>query len=740
MLKDNRQEYFFCSRHCREKFLKQIQNEGEKLAAPKESTFFTCPMHPEIRQKNFGDCPKCGMALEPVGAAKDTLEEVSIRSYFIKFWLGIIFAAPVIILNAGEIFPFLKISAILSYKISSWVQLVFATPVVFWSGGFFHIKALKSLISRSLNMFTLISLGVISAYGYSLFAVILPKIFPSSLKAAGRINLYFEAAAMITLLVLLGQLLEAKARNKTGHAIKALLGFAAKNAHLVTNGREEEVKIGAVKKGDLLRVKPGEKVPVDGIIIEGQSAIDESMLSGEPVPLQKGTGDKVAGATINQTGTFLMRAEKVGAETLLSQIIQMVETAQRSRAPIQKLADKVSSYFVPTVIFTAVITFFAWLVFGSKPSLSYAVVNAISVLIIACPCALGLATPMSVMVGVGRAALSGILIKNAEAIEKADKITHVLVDKTGTLTLGKPRVITITVNKNFSEQIFLESAAAIELLSEHPLAIAIVDYAKERKFEIPNAEEFETITGMGAKAIVKGKNILLGKEDFLNGAKIIIDGELKNKAAQFQANTETIVWLAIDMEIAGFFAISDPIKETTPLALKKLHAMGLRVVMVTGDNQLTALAIARGLGIDEVHAALKPQDKLAIVKELKQKGKHPLMAGDGINDAPALSESDIGVAMGTGTDIAIESSDIALVKGDLNGIAKTLIFSRIIMKNIRQNLFFAFVYNSLGIPVAAGILYPLFGILLSPVIAAAAMSFSSLSVVTNSLRLRYSKF
>ncbi|MFA5270709.1 MAG: copper-translocating P-type ATPase, partial [Candidatus Omnitrophota bacterium] len=662
------------------------------------------------------------------------------RALSVKFWLGFILALPVIALNVGEMITFVKIPAIISHQFSSWIQLLFTTPVVFWSGGFFYIKAWKSIINKSLNMFTLIAMGVLAAYGYSFFAVVSPKIFPDAFKKMGHINLYFEAAAVITILVLLGQLLEAKARNKTGQAIKALLGFAAKTAHIIRNNQEEEIRIENVKHGDILRVKPGEKIPVDGVVIEGKTTIDEAMISGESIPVDKTAGDKVIGATINQTGAFIMKAERVGDETLLSQIIQMVESAQRSRAPIQHLVDKVSGYFVPVVVIAAGITFLVWFLFGPEPRLAYALVNAIAVLIIACPCALGLATPMSIMVGVGRAALSGILVKNAEAIEKAERITHVLVDKTGTLTLGKPRVTDLIVGKNINERFFAEVAASIEQLSEHPLARAVVDYAKEQKYEIVKAENFKSITGSGIEGTVKGKSIFLGKETFLKESSISIPAELKNKAAELQIKAKTIVWLAIENETAGFLAISDPIKETTPGAVKKLHSMGLAVVIVSGDNKLTVAAVARELEITQVHAELKPEDKLQIVKDLKEKGAVVLMAGDGINDAPALAQAQIGVAMGTGTDIAIKSADITLVKGDLNGIVKTLIFSRAIMKNIRQNLFFAFVYNSIGVPLAAGILYPFFGILLSPVAAAAAMSFSSLSVVGNSLRLRRMKF
>jgi len=585
-------------------------------------------------------------------------------------------------------------------------------------------------------MFTLIAMGVGAAYGFSAIAILFPNIFPQSLKRHGEIGLYFEAAAVITVLVLLGQLLESKARSRTGQAIKALLGLAAKVAHRIREGKEEDVAIDQIQKGDLLRVRPGEKVPLDGVITEGKSTIDESMISGEPVPVAKIEGDRVIGATVNQTGTFVMKTEKIGSETLLSQIVKMVADAQRSRAPIQKLADKVSGYFVPAVLGCAVIAFIIWSIFGPPPALAYAFISAISVLIIACPCALGLATPMSIMVGVGKGAQSGILIKNAEAIEKCEKVTHVLTDKTGTLTAGKPQVTaTITAN-GWDEKTLLSIAASIEQSSEHPLARSVVDYAKEKNYELAFANDFQSVTGGGVKGKVNGKAVLLGKQKFIEDNGIALHEELKKRSGELQEKAETVIWVAVDGQTVGIFGISDPIKKTTPNAIRTLHKMGLKVVMLTGDNEKTAKAIAKELGIAGVYAGLEPKDKQEIVKKLRSEGARVMMAGDGINDAPALAEADVGVAMGTGTDVAIESAGITLVKGDLNGIVKALRLSRGVMRNIHQNLFFAFIYNALGVPIAAGILYPFLGLLLSPMIAGAAMSFSSVSVIGNSLRLR----
>ena len=745
VLKDNGTVFYFCSEHCKETFLRQKSNRTSAVTIDKEKVY-TCPMHPEIEQDHPGDCPKCGMALEPKdAAAQDSTEQKEIKKLARKFWIGLVLGLPVVFLALGEMIPWLKLSArggsalggeFIPHHISVWLQFILSTPVIFWSGGFFYTKAWKSIVNRSLNMFTLIAMGVGAAYFYSAVAVLFPHIFPDSLKMEGKLGLYFEAAVVITVLVILGQYLEAKARAQTGQAIKALLGLAAKNAHRIRNGQEQEVPIDEIQKGDLLRVRPGEKVPLDGIITEGKSTIDESMISGEPIPVEKKEGDRVIGATVNQTGTFVMRTEKIGSETLLSQIIHMVAEAQRSRAPIQGLADKVAGIFVPVVILVAVLTFIIWANWGPEPKLAYGLVNAIAVLIIACPCALGLATPMSIMVGVGRGAQSGILIKNAEAIEKAEKITHVLTDKTGTLTEGKPRVTSIVPSHDAQEKDLLMAAGSLEQLSEHPLARAVVDYTKERGISLNHVLDFESVTGGGVKGKLNGQDVYLGKQKFIEEIIQELPRDLKTKSAELQEKAQTVVWVAVDRKVVGILGISDPIKKTTPDAIHALHQMGRKVIMLTGDNQKTAQAIAKELNIDDVRAELEPQDKQKIVKEFKQQGALVMMAGDGINDAPALAEAEVGVAMGTGTDVAIESAGMTLVKGDLNGIVKALTLSRSVMRNIRQNLFFAFIYNVLGVPIAAGILYPFFGILLSPIIAGAAMSFSSVSVIGNALCLK----
>jgi len=697
---------------------------------------YTCPMHPEIEQDKPGDCPKCGMHLEQKAAPAGEEGDKEARMLSRKFWVGLILAFPVFFLALGEMIPVLNLKAFIPSNLSRWLQFIFSTPVVLWTGNIFFIKAWKSVLNKSLNMFTLIAMGVGAAYGFSAIAIIFPNIFPESLKQHGEIGLYFEAAAVITVLVLMGQFLEAKARSRTGQAIKALLGLAAKVAHRIRESKEEDVAINQVQKGDLLRVRPGEKVPLDGIITEGKSTIDESMISGEPVPVGKKEGDRIIGATVNQTGTFVMKTEKIGSETLLSQIVKMVADAQRSRAPIQKLADQVSGYFVPAVLGCAAVAFIIWSIFGPAPALAYAFISAISVLIIACPCALGLATPMSIMVGVGKGAQSGILIKDAESIEKCEKITHVLTDKTGTLTAGKPQVTTTIAANGWDEKSLLSITASIEQSSEHPLARSVVDYAKEKSYELASVDGFQSITGGGVKGKVKGKTVLLGKQKFIEDNRITLLEELKKKSDELQGKAETVIWVVVDGQVAGILGISDPIKKTTPDAIRALHKMGLKVVMLTGDNEKTAKAIAKELGITDVYADLEPKDKQEIVKKLRSEGAKVMMAGDGINDAPALAEAEVGVAMGTGTDVAIESAGITLVKGDLNGIVKALRLSRGVMRNIRQNLFFAFIYNALGVPIAAGILYPFWGLLLSPMIAGAAMSFSSVSVIGNSLRLR----
>ena len=718
---------------------------------------YTCPMHPQIEQDHPGNCPICGMTLEPrtLGAG-DKEEQKEISSLSRKFWVALVLTIPVLLLAMGHAIPGLHIDSIIPRQIGKWIEFGLTTPVVLWAGGFFFTRAWRSIINRSLNMFTLIAVGVGAAYFYSAVAVIAPGIFPESFRRHGEVDLYFEAAAVITTLVLLGQVIEARARSRTGQAIKALLGFAAKSAHRIrkpvaatpssqriggggaaaNNGQEEEVPVDAIQKGDLLRVRPGEKVPVDGVIIEGQSNIDESMITGEPMPASKTASDKVVGATVNQTGSFIMRAEKIGSETLLAQIIQMVAEAQRSRAPIQKLTDTVSGYFVPAVISIAVITFVVWSVFGPAPAMAYALVNAVSVLIIACPCALGLATPMSIMVGVGRAAQAGVLVKNAQAIEVTEKVTHLITDKTGTLTAGKPEVVSRVSDKGTSEHDLLQIAASLETRSEHPLARAIVEAAKKEKIELREVTDFHSTTGGGVAGRFNGKQILVGKKKFLLDSNITISAKLEAEAERLQKKAQTAAWVAVDGHVAGVLGIADPIKPTTRQAIRQLHELGLKIIMCTGDSRRTAESVARELGIDEFRAEVMPEEKIDIVKRLKASGATVAMAGDGINDAPALAAADVGIAMGTGTDVAIESASITLVKGDLTGIVKAMHLSRAVMRNIRQNLFFAFIYNALGVPIAAGVLYPLFGILLSPMIAGAAMSFSSVSVIANALRLR----
>jgi P-type Cu+ transporter len=697
---------------------------------------YTCPMHPEIEQDRPGACPKCGMPLEPKSIGAEEEEQRETRSLSRKFWIALVLTIPVLFLSMGHAIPGLKIDSIVPKRIGKWIEFALTTPVVLWAGGFFFTRAWQSIVNRSLNMFTLIAVGVGAAYFYSVIAVIAPGIFPSSFRRHGEVDLYFEAAAVITTLILLGQLIEAKARSRTGHAIKALLGLAAKTAHRIHDGQEQEIAVDEIQKGDVLRVRPGEKIPIDGVIIDGKSNIDESMITGEPIPVSKRAGEKVIGATVNQTGSFLMRAERIGSETVLAQIVQMVADAQRSRAPIQKLADTVSGYFVPGVIGVAIITFIVWSIVGPAPSMAYALVNAVSVLIIACPCALGLATPMSIMVGVGRAAQAGILVKNAEAIEVTEKVTHLVTDKTGTLTAGKPEVVSRIAANTVSERDLLRIAASVESQSEHPLARAIVEAAKKEKIEFQEVTDFHSITGGGVFGNLNGKTILIGKEKFLADSNVRFPEDLTKEAHRLQERAETTVWIAVNGDAIGVLGIADPIKPTTREAVRKLHEMGLKIIMCTGDNRRTAESVARDLGIDEFKAEVMPDEKIEIVRDLKSQGAIVAMAGDGINDAPALAAADVGIAMGTGTDVAIESAGIILVKGDLMGIVKAIHLSRTVMRNIRQNLFFAFIYNALGVPIAAGLLYPFFGLLLSPMIAGAAMSFSSVSVIVNALRLR----
>jgi len=696
---------------------------------------YTCPMHPQIEQDHPGNCPICGMALEPKTIKAGGEEEnTELRDMTQRFWFGAALALPVFILGMAHVFP--NAPAWVASDWSRWLQFLLSTPVVLWGGAPFFQRGWQSIRNRSLNMFTLIAMGVGVAYIYSAVVMLAPGIFPPSFQEHGKIGVYFEAAAIITVLVLLGQVLELRARSRTGSAIRALLGLAPTTARVVRDNEERDVALDQVHPGDVLRVRPGEKIPVDGKITEGKTSVDEAMITGEPMPVEKTVGDRVTGGTINQTGSFLMTAEKVGADTVLSRIVEMVAEAQRSRAPIQGLADKVASWFVPAVIATAALTFIVWSALGPEPRFAHAIVNAVAVLIIACPCALGLATPMSIMVGVGRGAQAGVLIKQAEAMERLEKVDTLVVDKTGTLTEGKPRLTTIVSFDSLNEDDLLAAAASVEQQSEHPLASAIVRGAQDRHVTLRKITNFQSSTGGGVSAQVDGKSVLVGKPQFLRTQKTIDVEKLESKALELQAQGQTAIFVGIDGRAAGVLAVSDPVKESSPPAIKHLHELGIKVIMLTGDNERTAKAVAQRLGIDEVEAGVEPQRKNERVRQLHEQDRIVAMAGDGINDAPALAAADVGIAMGTGTDVAMESAGVTLVKGDLRGIEKAIRLSRAMMRNIRQNLFFAFIYNALGIPIAAGALYPLFGWLLSPMIAGAAMSLSSVSVIANALRLR----
>jgi Cu+-exporting ATPase len=698
---------------------------------------YTCPMHPEVRDVRNSGCPICGMALEPEGIVvgeEDTSELDDMRR---RFWISAALTLPLFVYAMGEMLPGAPFAAIVSPSWAQWLQLALAAPVVLWGGWPFFVRGVQSVRTWNLNMFTLIGLGVTVAFGYSLVATLAPGIFPAAFRNAdGHVAVYFEAAAVITTLVLLGQVLELKARSQTSGAIRALLELAPPTARRIADdGSEEEVSLDDVSQGDRLRVRPGDKVPVDGEVQEGSSSIDESMISGEPIPVEKGPGDTVIGGTVNGTGSFVMVATKVGDDTVLSQIVHMVAEAQRSRAPIQRLADVVAGWFVPAVVITAVITFIVWALVGPQPAMTYAIVNAVAVLIIACPCALGLATPMSIMVGTGKGAQNGILIKNAEALEGFEKVDTIVVDKTGTLTEGHPELVMVTPFGDFTEASLLTLAAAVETASEHPLAAAIVRGTKDRSVAIESQQGFQSVTGQGAKAEVSGKQVAVGNEKLMREVGAY-DEQHADRADEFRRQGQTVMFVAIDGVAAGLLGVADPIKKTTVEAIRQLHAAGIKVVMMTGDNEATAQAVAREIGIDEVHAGVSPEDKSRVVRELQEAGSIVAMAGDGINDAPALAQADIGIAMGTGTDVAIESAGVTLVRGDLLGVAKARSLSRATMKNIRQNLFFAFAYNTAGVPIAAGVLYPFFGLLLSPMFAAAAMSLSSVSVIGNALRLR----
>ncbi len=779
--------YHFCSEACRDKFaqnpgayLKDTKDDrtretGGRFAETKpEAPEYTCPMHPEVRQKEPGACPKCGMALEPVTtrrtearveytcpmhpevvqdkpgncpkcgmalekrtAEPEEAESAELADMTRRFWISVILTVPVFAIAMSEVIPGQPLLRFIPRHLVSWIELALATPVVLWGGWPFFQRGWSSIVNFSLNMFTLIGLGTGAAYAYSVIATVAPGIFPESFRnEAGEVAVYFEAAAVIVTLVLLGQMLELRARSQTGSAIRALLGLASKTARRVRDdGTEEDIPLEEVAVGDRLRVRPGEKVPVDGAIIDGGSAIDESMITGEPIPVEKKEGDRVIGATVNGTGSFVMKAERVGSDTLLAQIVHMVEEAQRSRAPIQKLADVVAGYFVPGVVGVAVLTFIIWSIVGPSPRMGHALVNAVAVLIIACPCALGLATPMSIMVSTGKGATAGVLFKNAEAIEVMRKVDTLVVDKTGTLTEGKPKLVTVLPAKGWSETDILRLAGSLERGSEHPLAAAIIAGAEERQVELVGVKDFESVTGKGVKGVIEGQSLALGNQKLLEALGVDAAG-LGTDAEDLRSEGQTVMFLVADRSVAGLLGVGDPIKGTTPEAIRGLADEGVRTVMLTGDNKTTAQAVARKLGLGEVIADVLPDQKAEAVKRLQGEGRIVAMAGDGVNDAPALAQAQVGIAMGTGTDVAMESAGVTLVKGDLQGIVRARRLSQATMRNIKQNLFFAFIYNSVGVPIAAGILYPFFGILLSPMIAAAAMSFSSVSVVGNALRLR----
>ena len=739
--------YAFCSSRCREKFQASPERyvrapqplvDAAPSAMPSTGTIYTCPMHPQIRRSSPGNCPICGMALEPLQPVAEGVVSPELADMTRRFWMGASLAVPMLVLEMGAHVPKLELHHFVSPLVSMWIQFVLGTPVVIWAGWPLLERGLASVRQRSLNMFSLIALGVSVAYLYSLVAMFAPRLFPTALRGeGGLIPVYFEAAAVITVLVLLGQVLELRARETTGSAIRALLNLAPKIARRVRrDGNDEEIPLEAVQVRDTLRVRPGEAVPVDGAVLEGASAVDESMVTGESLPVAKEPGAKLIGATINGTGSLLMRAERVGSDTMLARIVHMVAEAQRSRAPIQRLADLVSAWFVPAVILIAIAAFVVWMLIGPSPPLAYALVAAVSVLIIACPCALGLATPMSIMVGVGKGATAGVLIKNAEALERFEKIDTLVVDKTGTLTEGKPRVVAIVAAQEFDEATVLSMAGNLERSSEHPLAAAIVTAVREKGLALENVTDFRSVTGKGVIGTVKGRSAAVGNAKLFQELHLPLE-ELEPRAAVLRSDGATSMFVAIDGRPAGVIAVADPIKASTPAALESLRREHIRIVMVTGDHRATAEAVALKLGIVDVEAEVLPENKHAIVRRLRTEGRAVAMAGDGVNDAPALAEAEVGIAMGTGTDVAMQSASVTLMKGDLAGIARARTLSRATMRNIRQNLFLAFIYNVLGIPVAAGALYPVFGVLLSPIIAAAAMSLSSVSVIGNALRLRF---
>jgi Cu+-exporting ATPase len=691
-------------------------------------------MHPEVRQDHPGDCPKCGMALEPATVADE--DDGELIEMTRRLWISAALALPVFLLAMAHLIPGIGAQSWVMGDVSRWIQFALTTPVVLWAGWPFFRRGWRSLLTGHLNMFTLIAIGVGAAYGFSVVAMVAPGLFPHTMRHGGHVAIYFEAAAVIIVLVILGQMLELRARSRTGSAIKALLNLAPPTARQVAQGGDNVIPLDQVKVGDMLRVVPGDKVPVDGVLVEGHSSLEESMITGEPLPVEKSIGDPVTGGTVNGSGSFIMRAERVGEDTLLGQIVNMVAEAQRSRAPIQGLADRVAGIFVPTVLVVSVLTFILWMWLGPDPKLAYAIVNAVAVLIIACPCALGLATPMSIMVGIGRGAQEGVLVKNAEALERLEKITTLVVDKTGTLTEGRPKLIDVLPVAGIGSNELLELAASLEQNSEHPLAAAIVGGAKDRQIPLSSVAGFRSVTGGGVLGTIGGRAVMIGKPDFLKNESITGMESLLDSAVSAQEEGKTAMFIAVDGEPAGILTVADPIKTTSAQAIRELHALGIQLVMLTGDNRRTAAAVAKQLGLDDVQAEIEPAGKVAHIRKLRAEGKHVAMAGDGINDAPALSEAEVGIAMGTGTDVAMESAGITLVRGDLRGIAQAIRLSRATMRNIRQNLFFAFLYNALGIPVAAGLLYPFFGLLLSPILAGAAMSLSSVSVISNALRLR----
>ena len=741
----NGTEYVFCSDRCHERFVKDPdsfiqQPEPTEVSPSQAGVEYTCPMHPEVVQTGPGSCPKCGMALEPRTATANEEENSELIDMRRRFWVSTALTLPVVAVGMAHSLPTNPLMSVASPSFWGWVELALATPVVLWGAWPFFVRGWRSVVTWNLNMFTLIALGVATAYIYSAIARLMPGIFPDSFRGeGGAVGVYFEAAAVIVTLVLLGQVMELRARSQTSTAIKALLGLAPKTARRIdTEGTESDIPLDEVRPGDQLRVRPGEKIPVDGVVIEGSSSVDESMVSGEPIPIEKTSGDRVIGATVNGTGSLMMEAQRVGSEMLLSRIVNMVAEAQRSRAPIQRVADTVSSYFVPAVVLIAIGTFIVWTLFGPDPAMSFALINAVAVLIIACPCALGLATPMSIMVATGKGATLGVLFKNAESIEVLRKVNTLVVDKTGTLTLGKPRLVTVEATSGQTEANLLRLAAGLERGSEHPLAAAIVEGAESRNVAPGQSSDFASLTGRGVRGTVDGHSVALGNLALMNELNMN-PGALASRAESLRAEGQTIVFVVIDGNVAGLLGVADPIKETTPEAIGALHGEGIRVVMLTGDSLTTANAVARKLGIDEVVAEVLPDQKVDAVKRLQAEGRIVAMAGDGINDAPALAQAEVGIAMGTGTDVAMESASVTLIKGDLRGIVRARRLSQATMRNIRQNLFFAFIYNALGVPIAAGILYPAFGVLLSPMLAAAAMSLSSVSVIGNSLRLRASR-